>query len=72
MANTLTAQQPEEIASLNVKRAKRFLSKLKDSPFVTAVFEPDGKVRIYLKEVTPAELREIKEALDEAIELEEE
>lgn len=61
----VVTKEPKEIASLNEQRARRFLKKLRDSPFITAVLEEDGKVHIYTKQVNAAEMQEIREALEE-------
>ena len=56
----------EEIANIDVGRAKGLLRRLRNDPFI-AIIISDGRVRIYSKDMSPDHLRKIREVLAEEL-----
>ena len=49
--------------SLDVERARKFLYRLADDPFIALVVTDDGEVRIFSKDIEPEHLARIREVL---------
>ncbi len=61
----MASEKPREVASLNARKAIRFLQHLSDAPFVALVFQDDGSLRVYVKDITEDQMRIIDSVLQQ-------
>lgn len=59
------SKREPEIVSLDVERARRFLSLLAEDPFIALVVAEDGEIQIFAKGIEPDHMDRIRTVLQE-------